>query len=162
MIDDLFVSLGLDKAEWLEDIERGESSLTSYLAGIDECISERECRFEEGLDSKVKLAKKFGKRVEFKKFLHGVSNAGTRLFRLGTHGLNEELGRHRGREGKLECTLCGAECESVVHVLWECTAYSSSRASFTEKLQELLGDSYAGFDMEGGREGERKRERTKV
>ena len=64
-----------------------------------------------------------------------------------THGLNEELGRHRGREGKLECTLCGAECESVVHVLWECTAYSSSRASFTEKLQELLGDSYADFDL---------------
>ena len=47
------------------------------------------------------------------------------------HGLNEELSRHRGRDGKLECTLCGAECESVVHVLWECTAYSSSsRASF--------------------------------
>ena len=38
-----------DKAEWLEDIERGESSLASYLACIDECISERECRkFEEG------------------------------------------------------------------------------------------------------------------
>ena len=32
-------------------------------------------------------------------------------------------------------------------MLWECTAYSSSRASFTEKLQELLGDSYAGFDL---------------
>ena len=47
----------------------------------------------------------------------------------------------------MECTLCGAECESVVHVLWECTAYSSSRASFTEKLQELLGDSYANFDL---------------
>ena len=43
--------------------------------------------------------------------------------------------------------MCGAECESVVHVLWECTAYSSSRASFTEKLQELLGDSYADFDL---------------
>ena len=43
-----------------------------------------------------------------KKYLHGVSDAGTRLlfkFRSGTHGLNEELGRHRGREGKLECTL---------------------------------------------------------
>ena len=77
--------------------------------------------------------------------MHGVSDAGTRLlfkFRSGTHGLNEELGRHRGREGKLECTLCGAECESVVHVLWECTT-CSSRASFTEKLQELLGDSCA-------------------
>ena len=86
------------------------------------------------------MYKKFGKRVEFKKCLHGVGDAGTRLlfkFRSGTHGLNEELGRHRGREGKSEC---GAECESVVHVLWECTAYSSSRASCTEKLQELLGD----------------------
>ena len=117
------------------------------------CISERECRkFEEGLDNKVKLPmyKKFGKRVEFKKYLHGVSDAGTRLlfkFRSVTHSLNEELGRHRGREGKLERTLCGAECESVVHVLWECTAYSSSRASFMEKLQELLGDSYADFDL---------------
>ena len=76
-------------------------------------------------------------RVEFKKCLHAVSDAGTRLlfkFRSGMLGLNEELGRRRCREGKLECTLCGAECESVVHVLWECTAYSSSRASFTEKL----------------------------
>ena len=36
----------------------------------------------------------------FKKYLHGVSDAGSRLlfkFRSGTHGLNEELGRHRGR-----------------------------------------------------------------
>ena len=32
-------------------------------------------------------------------------------------------------------------------MLWECTAYSSSRASFTEKLQELLGDSYVDFDL---------------
>ena len=43
VIDDLFVSLGLDKAEWLEDIERGESSLASYLACVDERFSEREC-----------------------------------------------------------------------------------------------------------------------
>ena len=28
------MSLGLDKAEWLEDFERGESSLASYLACI--------------------------------------------------------------------------------------------------------------------------------
>ena len=39
------------------------------------------------------------------------------------HGLNEELGRHRGREGKMECSLCGDECENVSHVLWECSAY---------------------------------------
>ena len=78
-----------------------------------------------------------------------MSDAGSRLlfkFRSGAHGLNEELGRHKGREGKVECTLCGAECESVVHVLWECPAYSSCRLMFLEKLQELLGDDYSSFD----------------
>ena len=70
-----------------------------------EGIDERESgKFEEGLDSKVKLSlyRTFGKIVEFKKYLRGVGDAGTRLlfkFRSGTHGLNEELGRHRGREG---------------------------------------------------------------
>ena len=29
------------------------------------------------------------------------------------------FGRHRGRERKVECTLCGTECESVLHVLSE-------------------------------------------
>ena len=56
--------------------------------------------------------------MEFKKYLRGVGDAGTRLlfkFRSGTHGLNEELGRHRGREGRKECLLCDAECESVSH-----------------------------------------------
>ena len=50
------------------------------------------------------------------------------------------MSRHRGREWKVEGTLCGAECESVVHVLWECPAYSNCRLTFLEKLQELLGD----------------------
>ena len=45
------------------------------------------------------MYKRFGKEVEFKR----GCDAGTRLlfkFTSGTHGLNEELGRHRGREGK--------------------------------------------------------------
>ena len=46
-------------------------------------------------------------------------------FRSGTHGLNEELGRHRGSEGKKECLLCDNECGSVNRVLWECPAFSS-------------------------------------
>ena len=33
-----------------------------------------------------------------------------------------------------------------MHVLWECSAYSSSRASFRLKLEELLGDRYADFE----------------
>ena len=55
--------------------------------------------------------------------------------------LIEELGIciYRGREGKVECILCGPECESVMHVLWECPAYSSCRLEFLEKL---LGDTY--------------------
>ena len=41
------------------------------------------------------------------------------------HGLNEELGRNRGREGMKECMLCVYICDSVSHALWECPAYSS-------------------------------------
>ena len=67
-------------------------------------------------------------------------------FRSGTHGLNEELGRHTGREGKTKCYLCGDECENVSHVLWECSAYSSTRACFIKKLQELLEDEYEDFE----------------
>ena len=86
------------KGEWLDDIERADSSSVSFLACVEECISERESRrFEEGLNTKVKLDiyKRFGKSVEFKKYLRGICDAGSRLlfkFRLGTHGLNEELG----------------------------------------------------------------------
>ena len=42
----------------------------------------------------------------------------------------------------MECSLCGDECENVSHVLWECSAYSSTRACFIKKLQELLEDEY--------------------
>ena len=82
--------------------KNGDSSSVSFLTCVEECISERESRFEEGLNTKVKLIFINGlvyKSVEFKKYLHGVCDAGSRLlfkFRLGTHGLNEELGRHRG------------------------------------------------------------------
>ena len=97
----------------------------------------------EGLNSNVTLGlyTVFSKEVEFKRYLHGVSDAGTRLlfkFRSGTHGLNEELGRHRGRSGRTECVLCGDECESVVHVLWECPAY---KEKFMIKLRSTLGEA---------------------
>ena len=151
LVDNLFGSLDLDKAEWLDEIEKGDSSLKAFLAMVEESIGEREReKFVEGLNSKVKLTlyKCFGREVQFKKYLHGLSDAGTRLlfkFRSGTHGLNEELGRHRGREGKKECVLCGDECESVSHTLWDCSAYTSIRAQFLVKLKASLGGSYARF-----------------
>ena len=79
--------------------------------------------------------------------MHGLSDAGTRLlfkFRSGTHGLNEELGRHRGREGKKEGVLCGDEC--VIYTLWDCSAYTSIRDQFLLKLKASLGGSYARFE----------------
>ena len=54
-MDDLFKSLDIGKSEWLEDIKHGDSSSASFMANV-ECISERESRkFEEGLNTKVKL-----------------------------------------------------------------------------------------------------------
>ena len=82
VVDNLFSSLGLDKAEWLEDIRKGNCSLKSFLGVAGEVIDERESsKFEEGLNSKVKLSlyRTFGKIVEFKKYLRGVGDAGTRL-----------------------------------------------------------------------------------
>ena len=36
--------------------------------------------------------------------------------------------------------------KSVFYVLWECSAYSSTRACFIKKLQELLEDEYEDFE----------------
>ena len=49
--------------------------------------------------------------------------------------------------GNKECELCGNECESVSHALWECSAYSSSRADFLLKVQEKLGNGFECFVM---------------
>ena len=77
-----------------------------------------------------------------------MGDAGTRLLfklRSGTHGLNEELGRHRGREGKYMCNLCGEDCESVGHFLWNCPVYSERRALFLEHLKNNLGNEFEHF-----------------
>ena len=82
--------------------------------------------------------------MEFKKCLRGVGDAGTRLlfkFRSGTHGLNEELGRHRA--GRSVC--CVMQCESVSYVLWDCPAYVSIRSAFMLELRRELGDRFEHF-----------------
>ena len=81
-----------------------------------------------------------------------MSDAASRLMfklRSGTHGLKEELGRHREREGMKECLLCDNECESVSHVLWECPAYSSLRDNILVALQGILGDEFEHFQSLG-------------
>ena len=70
-------------------IQNGDCSMKGFLSIVGDSINEREIRkFEEGLNSKVKLLL-FNKLAEFNKYLHGKSDAGSRLmfkFRSGTHG----------------------------------------------------------------------------
>ena len=141
-VGELFEALGLLEEELLDDIKKEKCTSSLFLSNVNECVSTRESKEHvEGLNSKVKLQlyKSFGKEVDFKTYLHGVSDAGTRLlfkFRSGTHGLNEELGKHRQWNGRTECILCGDERESVVHVLWECPTYKDKREGFMVKLMQ--------------------------
>ena len=59
-------------------------------------------------------------------------------FRSGTHGLNEELGRHITRNVSKACVFCNCDCESVEHVLWECPAYSNNRSVLINSLSKIL------------------------
>ena len=127
-------------------------SINPFLLNVIDCVSMREGKEHvEGPNSKVKLQlyKSFGKEVDFKTYLRGVSDAGTRLpfkFRSGTHSLNDELGRHRGRNGRTECILCGDECESVVHILWECPVYKDKRDGFMVILRDILEEAFKDFE----------------
>ena len=99
------------------------------------------------LKSKVSLYKNLWQ--EYRIYLHEVADAGSRLlfkFQTGTHGLNEELGRHRGKEGNKNVS-CGNECEGLSQVLWECLKYSSSRVDFLVELHEKLEDEFQRFDV---------------
>ena len=60
--------------------------------------------------------------------------------------MNEELGRHRGRNGMTECILCANECESVIHVLWERSAYKDSREEFMVRFSATLGEAFKDFE----------------
>ena len=63
-------------------------------------------------------------------------------FRSETNGLNEELGRHSTRNSKA-CFFCECECESVEHVLWECSEYSSIRKKFIRNLDDWFSNTKA-------------------
>ena len=54
-------------------------------------------------------------------------------FRSGTQTWFK-LGRHNTRGVSRACVLRSCECESVEHVLWECSAYSNIRSVFINSL----------------------------
>ena len=89
-MNDPFVAMCIYKGECLQEVEGRDSSAASFIASVEERISEKECKlYDEGLNSKVKLAlyRTFSKEVGFKKYLHDVNNR-LLLFMSGTRGLN--------------------------------------------------------------------------
>ena len=146
VMNELLLQLDLDSQEVL-----AADNINLFLDMVDEALRDREYKdFNDSLNTKVKLNlyKSFCKEIEFKNYLQGVGDPGTRLlfkFRSGTNGLNEELGRHRGKNDDRQCKLCRGECESVVHVLWECPAYDSIRNNFMVELENLLGGRFGEF-----------------
>ena len=59
----------MDNAEWLDEIEKGDSSLKAFLVMVEESIGERESKKIVGGFNKLTLYKSFGKEVQFKKCL---------------------------------------------------------------------------------------------
>ena len=72
-------ALGIDQGECLREVEKGDSSAASFMASVDEHVCERDQKlYEEGLSCKVQLSL-YNKEAGFKKYLHGVSDARSKL-----------------------------------------------------------------------------------
>ena len=136
-IDEIFTSLQIEK----EEVQ--QRSFKEFINKLDELFRGKEYeQFMQGVSMKRKLAlyKEFGENIEFKSYLHGIGDAGTRLLfklRSGTNGLMEELGRHRDMENDQSCKICGSECESVEHFIWECALYEKQRKDFLQSILEV-------------------------
>ena len=139
VVDHLFSSLGLDKAEWLEDIRK----LKSFLGVAGEGIDERESgKFEEGLNSKVKfsLYRTFGKMGIFVVLvLLGQDyclNSGQERMDLmkSWAGIEEE------KAGRSVCCVMQS-----VRVLVMCCGVVLHRSAFMLELRRELGDRFEHF-----------------
>ena len=59
--------------------------------------------------SKSRVHRELKEDFECKKYLHGVSDMGSKLlfrFRSGTHGLNEELGKRHSTRNSSKAFFC--------------------------------------------------------
>ena len=92
--------------------------------------------------SKLRVYRELTEDFECKKYLHGVSDMGSKLlfrFRSGTHGLNEELGRHSSRNSSKACFFF----VSVSANLWSMFhGNAQSIVVFVRNLLEILMGFY--------------------
>ena len=136
----------------MENISKGETLITEFLALVDENIKEsNRCQFLKGLNNKTKLTiyKNFGGEVKFKRYLNGwvmqefVYSLNYVLERMDL--MRSWVYRHRGREGR--CVICAVRIVKVWvgHFLWNCPVYSERRALFLEHLKNNLGNELEHF-----------------
>ena len=74
---------------------------------------------------------------ESKKYIHGVSDMGSKLlfrFRSGTHGLNEELGRYNTRNNSKACFFASVSV-SLYSMFYE---NAQSIVALVRNLLEIL------------------------
>ena len=124
----------------MESISKGQTLIKEFLALVDESIKEsNRCQFLKGLNNKTKLTfyKNFGGEVKFKRYLNGW------VMQELVYFLNYFLERMDLMRSWVDievkkvcmCNLCGKDCESVGHFLWNCPVYLERRALFLEHLK---------------------------
>ena len=143
---------GRKRKQWKNcvlDIISDMDLTSTSLGSKEEAVSSINNAFKNfvisSLHSGMRVYIELKEDFERKKYLHGVSDTGSKLlfrFRSGTHGLNEELGRHNTRNSSKACLFCECECESVEHVLWECSEYRSICKEFITNLDGFLQNDF--------------------
>ena len=91
--------------------------------------------------SKLRVFRELKENFECKKYLHGVSDMGSKLlfrFRSGTHGLNEELGRHNTKNNSKACFFVSVS----VSLQSMFSGNAQSIVAFVRNLLEILMGFY--------------------
>ena len=92
--------------------------------------------------NKLRVYRELKEVFECKKYLYGVPDMGSKLlfrFRSGTHGLNEELGRHITRNISKACVFCNCDCCDLCSDFHLMSAFEKTRYIFDQSIWECNG-----------------------
>jgi hypothetical protein len=126
--------------EELRKLESGEEGLEEWFENVDVKVCEgveREWRLKVLSEKKLSLYSRLKKRMGT--VVSGVRSVGGVVrsrMRSGMVGLGEEIGRYEGKRGGSGCKRCGAEVESVRHVIEVCPEYREEREEWWRKMRE--------------------------
>ena len=92
--------------------------------------------------SKLRVYRELTEDFECKKYLHGVSDMGSKLlfrFRSGTHSINEELGRQSSRNSSKACFFFVSGSANLKSMFY---GNAQSIVVFVRNLMEILMGFY--------------------